>query len=136
MRLLVRAVVVAALVLAVVAAARVLSASPASAAVPVDTAATAMEAPAILHKLPRPDAVGPMPQRFEWTEVPGAETYSFGLWTEFDVNLVRMDDIAATAVTWPKDAKPLDPGTYYWSVSAFDGLQPIAQSGLAAFVVK
>src|SRR3954470_13445594 len=119
MRLLVRASLLVAVALAVLASTAALSG-----------------APAILHKLPRPDSIGPMPLRFEWSEVPGAESYSFGMWTEFDVNLVKMDDIHATAVTWPNDVKPLDPGTYYWSVSAFDGNQPIAESGLAAFVVK
>jgi hypothetical protein len=93
------------------------------------------EAADIQHIAPRPNFVGAPPQRFEWSATPGADNYTFGLWTEFDVMLVEMPNIHATAVTWPKDVPPLDPGTYYWSVAAFDGKTGIATSGLAAFVV-
>jgi hypothetical protein len=89
----------------------------------------------IRHVAPRPNFVGAAPERFEWSAVPGADNYTFGLWTEFDLQLVEMPNIQATAVTWPPEVARLDPGTYYWMVTAFTGKTGIATSGLAAFVV-
>ena len=111
------------------------STAPASGDTTASAASASTAAADIQHLTPKPNFVGPPPQRFEWAAAPGADNYTFGLWTEFDVMLVEMPNIHATAVTWPKDTPPLDPGTYYWSVTAFEGRTGIATSGLAAFVV-
>lgn len=106
----------------------------ASAASPAPAQAEAT-APVINFVSPRPDSVGGIPTRFEWTAVPGADTYVFGLWTESDQMLVKQNNLTTTFVLWP-DGMPLDPGTYYWSVAAFRGSKGVASSGLAAFVVQ
>ena len=105
--------------------------SPAPAAVATQTTAPAP----IDFVSPRPDSVGGTPARFEWTAVPGADSYVFGLWTETDQLLVKQNGLTTTYVLWPEGSH-LDPGTYYWSVVAFSGSTGVASSGLAAFVVQ
>lgn len=118
----------------------VLSAScarPSASADAAPAAATVATQPSLVIDFvrPRPDAVGSTPERFEWTAVPGADRYTFGLWTETDQMLVKQDGLTTTFVLWPEGTR-LDPGTYYWSVAAFRGEQGLAASGLAAFVVQ
>lgn len=87
------------------------------------------------HVLPARDFVGVAPTTFEWTAVAGADSYSIGLWNEIDQMLWRQGDIPGTSVVRPAEVR-LDPGTYYWMVSALRGGQQIAESGLSAFVVR
>ena len=89
----------------------------------------------IEHVTPRRDSVGRAPAVFEWTRVEGADSYAIGLWNEVDVMLWRQDRIHDNHVDWPKEIK-LDPGTYFWSVTAIRADRSIAESGLAAFIVR
>lgn len=111
------------------------SASAASDAAPASATAATQPSLVIDFVRPRPDTVGSTPERFEWTAVPGADRYTFGLWTETDQMLVKQDGLTTTFVLWPEGTR-LDPGTYYWSVAAFQGERGLASSGLAAFVVQ
>jgi hypothetical protein len=86
------------------------------------------------HLTPRRDSTGPAPTRFEWTAATGADEYAIGLWNEADTMVWRQAGLSATSVPFPKDY-PLEPGTYYWSVTGLRGGEPIAHSGLSAFVV-
>jgi hypothetical protein len=88
------------------------------------------------HVLPRPDSVGAAPTRFEWTKAAGAASYDLSVWNDVDVLVWRHADIRATEVPAPKGWEP-EPGTYFWAVVGFraDG-RPVAESGLAAFVVR
>jgi len=87
------------------------------------------------HLTPRRDFVGPAPTTFEWTAVPGADSYSVGIWNEVDQMMWRQNDIVGTSVVRPAEVR-LEPGTYFWTVSALRGGQQIAESGLSAFVVQ
>jgi hypothetical protein len=87
------------------------------------------------HVQPARDFVGPVPQKFVWTAVPGADAYSIGIWNEVDMLLFRQNNIAATEYARPAEWR-LEPGTYFWAVSALRDGEEIAQSGLAAFVVR
>ncbi len=98
-------------------------------------AAGAVQQQEIDHITPRRDFVGPAPAKFEWTAVKGADSYAIGVWNEVDMLLWQQSGIATTSVDRPKELQ-LVPGTYFWSVSALRGGQQIADSGLAAFVVK
>ena len=73
--------------------------------------------PTIDHVSPARDSVGSAPQRFEWTAVKGADSYSIGVWSEVDVLWWRQDNIPTNSVVWGGD-RPLEPGTYFWSVTA------------------
>lgn len=84
---------------------------------------------------PARDSVGPMPTRFSWTPVAGADSYAIGIWNEVDVLVWRSDDLRAPAVVPPVDLR-LEAGTYLWSVTALRERQFLADSGLAAFVVR
>ena len=75
------------------------------------------------------------PSRFVWTKIDGADSYSIGVWNEVDMLVWRQNNIATTSVTVPEDVR-LEPGTYFWSVSALREGQQVAESGLAAFVVR
>ena len=88
----------------------------------------------INHVKPRRDSSGPIPDRFEWTAVKGADNYAVGLWNEVDVRIWRANNIKTNSIEWPKDLV-LDAGTYFWSVMALRDGQPIGDSGLAAFIV-
>jgi len=81
------------------------------------------------------DSVGAAPARFAWTAVEGADTYAIGIWNEVDVLVWRDDHVTGTSVTRP-DTLQLEPGTYFWSVSALRQGQEISDSGLSAFVVR
>ena len=91
--------------------------------------------PTIEHVSPARDSVGGAPKSFSWTAVKGADSYAIGVWTEFDVLWWRKDGIATNSVPWGGD-RPMEPGTYFWSVTAVRGDRAIADSGMAAFVVR
>ena len=87
------------------------------------------------HLSPARDSVGPAPTRFAWTAIEGADLYAVGIWNEVDVLIWRQDNVPSTSVTLP-DTVQLEPGTYFWAVSALREGSQIAESGLAAFVVR
>ena len=87
------------------------------------------------HVTPARDSVGPAPKTFSWTAVQGADSYSIGVWNEVDVMIWRVNNIPTTSVTRPDDV-PLEPGTYFWSISALRNGEEVADSGLSAFVVR
>jgi hypothetical protein len=87
------------------------------------------------HVMPARDSVGSAPKTFSWTTVPGADSYSIGIWNEVDVLIWRQNGISTTSVTRPDDVS-LEPGTYFWSVSALRNGEELADSGLSAFVVR
>jgi hypothetical protein len=87
------------------------------------------------HVMPARDFVGPAPTTFEWTPVAGADSYSVGIWNEVDMIVWRQNNITGTSVVRPADVR-LEPGTYFWMVSALRGDDQIAESGLSAFVVR
>lgn len=87
------------------------------------------------HLTPRRDSVGPSPGVFSWTPVPGATRYAIGLWDDVDRLRWRRDDIPDAKVVRP-DELVLEPGTYFWSVTALRGDEPVGESGRAAFVVR
>jgi hypothetical protein len=89
----------------------------------------------IEHLTPRRDSVGSIPEKYEWTAVKGAESYSLGLWNEVDQMIFRQDGLTSTTFAWPSDSK-LEMGTYFWSVTAWSQDRAIAGSGLAAFVIN
>jgi hypothetical protein len=94
----------------------------------------ASQSPDIRHLVPEPDSVGPQPTRFAWTAVEGAESYMLRVWNEVDVRIVSETGITTTSVDVSgEDELPL--GTYFWSVVAMRNGRPVAESGLAAFVV-
>jgi hypothetical protein len=77
------------------------------------------------HALPgAPVVVGPMKgalgteQRFEWTPVTEAATYTIELARDADfVVEARSDRLAATTISWPE---PLPKGKWFWRVTATD----------------
>src|SRR5262245_16669072 len=82
------------------------------------------------HVTPAVDFIGRVPAKFVWTAMPGADSYSIGIWNEVDQIIWRMDHIPGTSVDKPDDLT-LDPGTYLWSVSALREGQLIGETGLA-----
>ena len=86
------------------------------------------------HVAPRRDSTGAAPSRFEWTRVEGADRYVIALYDDVDVLLWRHNDVREPSVDWP-GALRVEPGTYFWMVTAFRGDGPIAESGRSAFVV-
>ena len=90
----------------------------------------------IVHLTPRPDSVGGLPEKFEWTAIPNAASYSIGIWNEVDRMIYRQNGIPTNSLPWPKESA-LEMGTYFWSVTALTkDDRPLADSGLAAFVVN
>jgi hypothetical protein len=87
------------------------------------------------HVIPPRDSVGSAPKMFSWTAVQGADSYSIGVWNEVDVLVWRQNNIPTNSVNRPDDV-PLEPGTYFWSVSALRNGEELADSGLSAFVVR
>ena len=87
------------------------------------------------HLTPRRDSVGPMPDLFSWTPVPGATRYALGLWDDVDRLQWRRDDIPEAKIARPDELR-LEPGTYFWSVTALRGNEALGESGRAAFVVR
>jgi hypothetical protein len=90
--------------------------------------------PDIDHLAPAPDSVGATPTRFEWSRIEGADSYLVRVWNEADTQVFRQAGIRDTSFSWPADTR-LEFGTYFWAVAAFRDDRPIAESGLAAFVV-
>lgn len=90
--------------------------------------------PRLDHIMPARDSQGSLPTRFEWTAVPGADSYSIGIWNEVDMLIWRVNDIATNSFV-PTDLR-LEPGTYFWTISALKNGDEIAASGLSAFVVR
>jgi hypothetical protein len=112
-------------------AARDSSSSPAASS----SASREAQEQTVNHLTPTRDSVGKAPARFTWTGIPGADSYSIGIWNEVDVLVWRQNNIPATSVAVPEDVQ-LEPGTYFWAVSALREGQQLAESGLAAFVVR
>jgi len=98
-----------------------------------DAAATSVAAD-IRHITPAPDSVGPMPKRFEWSSVDGAQSYTLRIWNEVDVRMASATGLTTTSIDVSGDTS-LSPGTYFWSVLAVRDGEVIAESGMAAFVV-
>lgn len=88
----------------------------------------------IRHVAPVPDSVGAKPARFEWTAAEGAESYTLRVWNEADVRIVSESGLTATSIAFPAEYE-LPLGTYFWAVVAMRDGRPVAESGLAAFVV-
>ncbi|MGE0464740.1 MAG: hypothetical protein AB7Q16_25520 [Vicinamibacterales bacterium] len=107
------------------------SGEPAAAA---QAPAPAAETRDIDHLVPVPDSVGATPTRFEWSRIEGADFYLLRVWNEVDRPVFRADRLTDTSLAWPPDS-PLELGTYFWSVVAVKDDRPVAESGLAAFVV-
>ena len=89
----------------------------------------------IEHLTPPRDSIGAVPPRFAWTPFEGADAYAIGIWSEVDVLLWRADDVRGPSVAPPVDLR-LEPGTYFWSVTALREKQAVAESGRAAFIVR
>jgi hypothetical protein len=89
----------------------------------------------IKHLEPRPDSVGPQPERFSWTKVDTADSYTLRIWNEADVRVVSETGLTVTTIDFPKDID-MPAGTYFWSIVGMRGDQAVAESGLAAFVVQ
>ena len=121
-----------ALLLALTLACAAESPSPARTPAAVSTEQSSKD---IRHIEPAPDSVGPQPTRFVWSKVDGAESYWFRIWNEADVRVANETGIQATSVEFPAVAD-MPAGTYFWSVVAMRGDATVAESGLAAFVVR
>ena len=93
------------------------------------------QAPRLDHLIPSRDSQGSVPKLFQWTAVPGADSYSIGIWNEVDMLLWRQDNIQATSFDSSQSLR-LEPGTYFWTISALRDGEEIAASGLSAFVVR
>jgi hypothetical protein len=89
----------------------------------------------IRHVEPRPDFVGPQPERFAWSKVEAADSYTLRIWNEADTRVVSEEGLTTTTVDFPKE-NDMPAGTYFWAIVGMRGDQPIAESGLAAFVVQ
>jgi hypothetical protein len=89
----------------------------------------------IKHLEPQPDSVGPQPERFSWTKVDKADSYTLRIWNEADVRVVSETGLTVTTIDFPKDID-MPAGTYFWSIVGMRGDQAVAESGLAAFVVQ
>ena len=87
------------------------------------------------HLVPPPDFVGTVPLRLEWTPVVGADEYALGLWNDVDVLVWRLANVPTASISLSADFH-LEPGTYFWSVTALHEKRPLAYSGRAAFVVR
>ena len=92
------------------------------------------DAPKLDHVIPARDSQGSQPARFEWTSVPQADSYSIGIWNEVDMLIWRKDGIPDNYFV-PTDLR-LEPGTYFWTISALRQGEEITASGLSAFVVR
>jgi hypothetical protein len=94
----------------------------------------ASNTPTLDHVMPARDSQGSQPARFEWTAVPQADSYSIGIWNEVDMLIWRKDGIPNNYFV-PTDLR-LEPGTYFWTISALRQGEEITASGLSAFVVR
>jgi hypothetical protein len=88
----------------------------------------------IEHLVPRPNFVGPLPVRLEWTAAAGVDTYEVGVENEIEIPVFDQGGIKTTSVPWPKEAR-VEPGTYYWRITGYQDGRLVADSGRAAFVV-
>jgi hypothetical protein len=88
----------------------------------------------IQHLVPRPNFVGPLPVRLEWTAAAGVDFYEIGVENEIEIPVFDQGGITTTSVPWPKEAK-VEPGTYYWRITGYKDGRLVADSGRAAFVV-
>jgi hypothetical protein len=88
----------------------------------------------IEHVVPRPDFVGPLPTRLEWTAAAGVDNYTVSVENEIEIPVFDQDGVTTTSVPWPKEVR-IEPGTYYWRITGMKGDRVIADSGRAAFVV-
>jgi hypothetical protein len=89
----------------------------------------------IKHLEPRPNYVGPQPERFAWSKVENADSYTLRIWNEADVRVLSESGLTTTTVDFPKE-NDMPAGTYFWAIVGMRGDQAIAESGLAAFVVQ
>lgn len=89
----------------------------------------------IRHLHPAPDAVGAQPTRFEWSAAPQAESYTLRVWNEADVRVISEAGLTVTSIDFPAEYE-MPAGTYFWAIVGMRGNQPVAESGLAAFVVR
>ncbi len=124
--------------MAVLAVATWACASEASGRMPPSPAATAEAGQAhqdIRHLEPRPDFVGPQPARFTWSKADAADSYTLRVWNEADVRVLSESGLTVTTVDFPTEYD-MPAGTYFWAVVGMRGQQPVAESGLAAFVVQ
>lgn len=97
--------------------------------------AAPQQAPVVNHLQPARDSIGKAPTKFAWTAIAGADEYAVGVWNEVDQMVWRQNHIPGTSVDRPEEIR-LEPGTYFWSISALQGGELVAESGLAAFVVR
>jgi hypothetical protein len=88
----------------------------------------------IEHVTPRRDYVGPHPTTLEWTAVAGAESYAVTVENEIELVMLEKEGLTTTSMPWPKEVH-LEPGTYFWRITALKGNRILADSGRAAFVV-
>lgn len=125
----------AAIALAVLTVACATSAARQNAPVEVSSSQAQTRGQTIDHLIPRRDSIGSAPTTFSWTPIQGADSYSLGVWNEVDQLLWRQNNIPTTSVLRPEEVR-LEAGTYFWSISALREGQQVAESGLAAFVVR
>jgi hypothetical protein len=121
--------------MALAVAAAVACRADAPAAAPSGASQQAPASRDIRHLEPSPDFVGPQPLHFRWSAVPAADSYTLRIWNEADVRVYSESGITTTSVEVPKDSE-IPAGTYFWAVVGMRGEQPVAESGLAAFVVQ
>ena len=100
-------------------------------AAPAGAAGTAQT---IDHLAPRRDSTGRVPSRFEWTAVEGADSYVFNLSNDIEYVVWRQVNLRQPTVPWPAGLK-VEPGTYFWTVTALRDNRVVAESGRAAFVI-
>jgi hypothetical protein len=108
---------------------------PAPAGASASASAEPQQRPVIDHVMPARDSIGRAPTRFSWTPIEGADDYAIGIWNEVDQLVWHQTHIPTTSIDRPEEIR-LEPGTYFWSISALRGEQELADSGLAAFVVR
>ena len=89
----------------------------------------------IEHVSPARDSVCPVPKRFEWTAVEGADRYAMELSNDIDMLVFSHDSIRGMTLEMPAGAV-LAAGTYFWRVTAARDGCPVGDSGRAAFVVR
>ncbi len=89
----------------------------------------------IKHLYPAPDSVGPQPSHFSWSPVKEADSYTFRIWNEADVRVVSETGLVQTEIDFPAENQ-MPAGTYFWAVVGMRDDLPVAESGLAAFVVR
>jgi len=107
--------------------------TPAAAEEPVTEVAT-IQRIQIEHLVPKRDYVGKTPTLLQWTAAEGADSYAVSVENEIEIPVFDQEDIRATSVPWPKEAR-VEPGTYYWRIVGLKDGHLIADSGRAAFVV-